>query len=315
MIAAILNADGRSARLGGNIGNSLLGELPRISLNDWVVLELSSFQLAHLSEDMSMPRVAVVTNFSPNHLNWHDTLDAYRVAKRRLLTGQSPQGIAVLDTSLLESDGWRDCMAGRLLPPLDLAEIPPLQIPGEHNRRNAALAASAARAVGCSQESITRGLASFQTLPGRLQLVATVEGVQFYNDTTATTPESTIAAVESLDDGRCATWLMAGGSDKGVDLDRMAAAIVGHTRGAAFFGATAGRLQDLTASYSQDFCSTAVETLDEAFAWCREACRKSSRPDQRILLSPGCASLDQFQNFRHRGERFNDLIHNTAKHH
>ena len=314
MIAAVLRGDGRPGWLGGNIGGSLLAELPRIGPEDWVVLELSSFQLAHFGANVAMPRVAVVTNFSPNHLNWHGTLDKYRAAKHRLLAEQSSRGIAVLgtgllDTGLLESDGWSDCVAGRLLGPVDGAELPPLQTPGRHNRRNAALAAAAAGAVGCSQDAITRGLVSFQTLPGRLQHVATADGRHFYNDTTATTPESTIAAVESLDDGCSGTWLMAGGSDKGVELDDMAAAIIRHARGAAFFGSTASRLKRLTASNSSDFratdfCSTVVQTLDEAFVWCRE----TSRAGDRILLSPGCASLDQFQNFRRRGDRFNELV-------
>ncbi len=323
MIAAVLRADGRPGHLGGNIGNSLLAELPRIDPHDWVVLELSSFQLAHLGAGMSirgmsmpaaaMPRVAVVTNFSPNHLDWHGTLDDYRAAKQRLLTEQSSRGIAVLDTGLLntgllESDGWSDCVAGRLVPPLDRAKLPALQIPGAHNLRNAAMAAAAAAAAGCSQEAITRGLASFQTLPGRLQLVATIDGLQFYNDTSATTPQSTIAAVRSLDDGCSGTWIMAGGSDKGVELNDMAAAIVRHTCGAAFFGSTAQRLQQLTASRSNGFCTSVVKTLEEAFARCLESCRESSRAGQRILLSPGCGSLDQFQNFRRRGERFNELI-------
>ena len=304
MIAAVLRADGRPGLLGGNIGGSLLADLPQIGRDDWVVLELSSFQLAHLGQSAVMPHVAVVTNFSPNHLNWHESLANYRTAKQRLLAEQSPRDMAVLDDSLMKKDGWSDCIVGRFLRPLDWSELPALQMPGEHNLRNAALAAAAAGAAGCSQEAITRGLASFQTLPGRLQLVATVEGRHYYNDTTATTPESTIAAVKSLDGGDSATWLLAGGSDKGVELDEMAAAIVDHTRGTAFFGSTAARLQQLCASEPGDFSSIAAQTLEEAFAWCRE----TSRAGDRILLSPGCASLDQFRNFRHRGERFEELV-------
>ena len=197
MIAAVLRADGRLVYLGGNIGGSLLMDLPQIKSDDWVVLELSSFQLAHLGNSITMPHVAVITNFSPNHLNWHDTLANYRTAKQRLLSGQSSRDIAVLDNSLLETNDWSDCVTGRLLRPADWADLPALHTPGEHNLRNAALAAAAARAAGCSQETIARGLGSFQTLPGRLQLVATVEHKHYYNDTTATTPESTIAAVQA----------------------------------------------------------------------------------------------------------------------
>ncbi len=310
MIADVLRADDRTVYLGGNIGKSLLADLPRIASDDWVVLELSSFQLAHMGAGLSMPKVAVVTNFSPNHLNWHDTLDNYRAAKQRLLIEQSSSGITVLDTSLLEAGGWSDCAAGHVMGPLDWDELPPLATPGEHNLHNAALAASAARAVGCSPRAIAEGLASFRTLPGRLQLVANVAGRQFYNDTTSTTPESAVAAVRSLDDGG-GTWILAGGSDKRMELDEMAMAIVRHTRGAAFFGSTAERLRNLTASKSADFCSVVLETLDEAFAWCLQ----SSREGDRIVLSPGCASLDQFRNFSDRGERFNELVADAKKHH
>jgi UDP-N-acetylmuramoylalanine--D-glutamate ligase len=304
MIAAVLRADGRRVWLGGNIGVSLLPELDKIAAGDFVVLELSSFQLAYLDEKARMPHVGVVVNFTPNHLNWHGTLENYREAKIRLIAAQTPQDHAVLDASLLQCGEWAGRAAGRLAPPFDPAELPPLQTPGEHNRRNAALAAAAARAAGCGEAAVRRGLSEFTALPGRLERVASVAGRAFYNDTTSTTPESTVAALAALDSDGGATWLLAGGSDKGADYEEMAAAIVRHGRGAGFFGRMAEPLQRLTAEKSPHFPAVALETLAEALQWCWQR----SRPGDRIVLSPGCASLDQFRNFRARGEKFIELI-------
>ena len=304
MIAAVLSADAKTVWLGGNIGGSLLGNLTDIAEDDYVVLELSSFQLAHLGPNVEMPQAAVVTNFTPNHLNWHGSLGHYRASKQRLLNGQSPSGLAVLGSSLLGSDVWTGSVGGHLLSPADMEELPPLKIPGEHNRQNAALAASIARGLGCSQEAIRGGLENFEALSGRLQHVATIAGRDFYNDTTSTTPESTVAAVRALDNGQTGIWLLAGGSDKGVDFEEMAGAIVGHARGAAFFGATGEKLRRHAAEESKNFPAVAVRTLPEAFDWCL----RHSGPGDAVVLSPGCASLDQFQNFRARGGAFVELV-------
>jgi UDP-N-acetylmuramoylalanine--D-glutamate ligase len=302
MTAAILEADGHHVWLGGNLGGSLLDELDRISSHDWVVLELSSFQLCRLSTTTPMPRVAVVTNCTPNHLDWHGGYAKYVAAKQRILSGQTADAMAVLGESLVEDSTWRRQVRGRLLALLPKTDIPLLLIPGKHNRCNAVCAAAAAHGVGCGDEAIRRGLEGFSGLPGRLQLVATIEGRFFFNDTTATTPESTIAALNSL---TSPIWLLAGGSDKGIDLSPMASAVVEKTRGAAFFGATAATLCPLTKAVSPAFSCVELVNLSEALHWCW----RRSRPGDAIVLSPGCASHDQFQNFRRRGERFNELIH------
>jgi UDP-N-acetylmuramoylalanine--D-glutamate ligase len=300
MIAAILEADGRRTWLGGNLGGSLLDDLDRIGPGDWVVLELSSFQLFRLNHT-PMPRVAVVTNCTPNHLDWHGGYQQYVTAKQRILTGQTRDGIAVLGESLAGDGSWRRQVRGSLAALVPDAAIPPLALPGKHNRRNAVYAATAAQAAGCGDEAIRRGLRGFSGLPGRLQLVATRGGRTFYNDTTATTPESTIAALGSLS---APIWLLAGGSDKGIDLAPLASAVVAGARGAAFFGATAPALRDLLKTVAPDYPCAQVSTMSEALAWCWSR----SRPGDCIVLSPACASHDQFQNFRHRGAAFCELV-------
>jgi len=301
MIAAILRADGRRAFLGGNLGGSLLESLDQIRPDDWVVLELSSFQLHYLAGRLTGPRVAVVTSFSPNHLDWHGSLEAYRRAKQQILAGQQPGDTAVLNPHDPELAAWKDLMRGELaLPPLS-NEMPPLRLPGQHNRVNAALAAGAATAVGCSAEAIQAALASFAGLPQRLEWVGVVAGRRFYNDSSSTTPESTIAALEALDEP---IWLLAGGRDKGLAFEGLLGTIVSRCRGAAFFGQVGQVLCQQILAVDSSFACCAVETLHEAFAWCFQR----SGPGEAILLSPACASTDQFLNYRQRGERFVELV-------
>jgi len=152
---------------------------------------------------------------------------------------------------------------------------------------------------------VQQGLQSFRGLPQRLQWLAAVEGRQICNDSTATTPESTIAALQAME---MPVWLLAGGKNKGCHFEPLAAEIVQRTRGAAFFGASREELRRCLAAKQPQLPCTAVETMEEALRWCWQR----SRPGEAILLSPACASTDQFRNFRQRGEQFDKLIANLA---
>ena len=194
MIASILEASGRRTFLGGNLGGSLLERLPEIRRDDGVVLEISSFQLWHFSPAAAMPHVAVVTGCSPNHLDWHGSYADYVAAKQRILTGQTTGDVAILNTLDSEVASWLPLICRRVAPLFSSDDLPLLPVPGQHNRINAALAATAAIAAGCDREAIRRGLNQFRPLPQRLEWFAVIEGRRFYNDSAATTPESTIAA-------------------------------------------------------------------------------------------------------------------------
>ena len=306
MAAEILRADGRRTWLGGNIGGSLLDQLPEMTPDDWAVLELSSFQLWHLSPRARGVDVAIVTNCSPNHLNWHPTWEHYVAAKQRILALQPPDGLAVLNTANPDLSGWARLVRGRLLPPLADERIPPLRVPGRHNRRNAACAAAAAMGIGCSRFAVERGLAEFAGLAQRLELVATVGGRLFYNDSASTTPESTIEALGSLPKP---LWLLAGGSDKGADLDPMLAATTENARGAAFFGSVGPRLHERLAGLSPSLPACSTPLLPDALGWCWTI----SQPGDSIVLSPGFSSHDQFTNYRQRGEAFVGLVLTLGK--
>jgi UDP-N-acetylmuramoylalanine--D-glutamate ligase len=322
--------------LGGNIGGSLLDDLPKMMPDDWVVLEISSFQLRHFgfctphapreesAHGVCRLHVAVVTGCTPNHLDWHASFAEYVAAKQRILSGQTADDFAVFNTMDAEVASWLPLVCGRRIEVGDessrhtpcadpahgvcgrrLHDLPALSVPGAHNRINAACAAAATSAVGCEPGDIRRGLEAFRGLPQRLERIAIIAGRRFYNDSTATTPESTIAALRSLDGP---VWLLAGGKSKGFDFRPLAAEIVRHACGAAFFGSVRNELLEHVAAADAQFPCTVVETMQEALDWCWHR----SRPGDAMVLSPACASTDQFRNFRQRGERFAELVHNLA---
>lgn len=305
MTGDILRADGRRVHLGGNIGRSLLDQVDKIDANDWVVLEISSFQLHYLRLGTRPVDVAVVTNCVPNHLDWHGSFENYVADKQRLLLAQTGADLAVLNTQDPEVATWAAMARGHLLPPLPLDRIPQLAVPGRHNRTNAACAAAAALGAGCAEAAIREALRSYRPLPDRLERVGVIGGRHFYNDSSSTTPESTIAALDALEGP---TWLLAGGSDKGADFGAMCRTIAAKAAGAAFYGAVREKLRDRVVQTCPAFPCTAVETMDEAIAWCW----RTSRPGENIVLSPGCASRDQFQNYRARGGHFVQLLRTMA---
>jgi UDP-N-acetylmuramoylalanine--D-glutamate ligase len=301
MIAAMLQAAGRRTWLGGNIGGSLLDRLDEIQPGDAVVLELSSFQLTYVRPETRLPRIGVITSFSPNHLDWHADMNDYAAAKQILLRRQHADDLAVLNVHDARLASWEGRAGRRLMPLFPVYELPILQMPGWHNRINAACAASAALAAGCSREAINCGLTAFRGLPQRMERIAEIKGRTFYNDSTSTTPESTIAALESLDRP---VILLAGGHDKGLDFTAMVEAIGRLAAAAGFFGEIGPMLHDRLKVSHADCNSIAAPTLDAALDWCWGV----SQAGDSIVLSPGCSSHDQFRNFRERGERFSELV-------
>jgi UDP-N-acetylmuramoylalanine--D-glutamate ligase len=261
--------------------------------------------LDRLSEGAPLPAIAVVTNCAPNHLDWHGSFAAYRAAKQRLVSGQSVAGIAVLNQYDGSLDGWRSVAAGTVRDAWQLDQLPPLAVLGQHNRQNAACAAAAASAAGVSNAAIFTALAGFRGLEHRLEFVAEVAGRHFYNDSKSTTPEATLAALAAVDRP---VWLLAGGQSKGVAFAPLARAIVARAQGAALFGAARHELQACLQACDPNFNVCVAERLDEALAWCAGRAREGDA----ILLSPACASLDQFRDFTARGEMFCNLVRALA---
>ena len=294
------------AWLGGNIGGSLLPRLDEIQPEDWVVLELSSFQLKALDRIRARPDVAVVTNFAPNHLDWHGTLDDYRESKQALLRWQTEDDFCVLTPGEEVAD-WPS-QAQRIH--AGNPELPQMRLRGNHNRENAINAVSAvtaamlidARDRGESKPSpvALTALSTFLPLPHRLASIAAAAGRTFYDDSIATTPESAIAALNSFDEP---IVLLAGGSDKKLDLSEFAAAIAKSVKAVALLGTTGPNLDELISARNPGPVRLQADSFQSAFNWAVE----QSSPGDVVLLSPGCASLDWFRNFKDRGEQFTKL--------
>ena len=298
LLAAMLEAGDRRTWLGGNIGGSLLADVDAMTAADWVVLELSSFQLAHLNETAPRPVISLVTNCAPNHLDWHGGFDAYRTAKLRIIDRRSASARVVLNTRNPETASWASLLGVQVCDPWPDAELPVLPVPGEHNRQNAACAAAVAELAGVDRASICRAAAAFRGLNHRIQWVREFAGRGFYDDSKATTPEASQAALTALAGGAC-VWLLAGGQSKGADYRDWAGTVAERARAPPCL-APRGELLEARCVASPRFDSVEFETLSDAFDWCW---RRSAAGDA-ILLSPACASLDQFRDFVARGEAF-----------
>lgn len=324
MIHKICTGVGSKCWLGGNIGVSLLPSVEQIQPEDWVILELSSFQLHALNRLQVSPQIAVITNFSPNHLDWHQTLEHYRQSKQNILLWQKSDDFTVINQDDPELRNWRSngqvCTFGSnparepdlliqdesfVFPEFDLKIEQKLAVPGWHNQFNAAAAILATQAAGIDLGKILSGLDSFQGLPHRLQYLGEYQGRRFYNDSLATTPESAICALEAFEAGQLI--VLAGGSDKKVDLAPFSRMLLTRTKAVSLMGTTGPVLHTMM-QYIRDQERPEAESIispphvefENAFNW---AVQQSS-PGDVILLSPGCASFGWFTSFAERGARF-----------
>jgi UDP-N-acetylmuramoylalanine--D-glutamate ligase len=294
--SALETIAGQDARVwvGGNLGGSLLPQVDEIGQADWVVLELSSFMLAGLDEPGWSPATAVVTNIAPNHLDWHGSFEAYQAAKRVILRHQQPGDRAVLGPGVTD---W-PTNAGIERIAVDQPFAGELALPGEHNRWNAALAQAALTANGFDLTATANALSRFAGLAHRLELVAERDGWRAFNDSKATTPEAAMRALHSFAPGQA--HLILGGYDKGSDLTELAQAAAGHAAAVYTIGDTGPAIAEAARAGGGNAPVHACGDLDSAV----QEARQRIEPGQVLLLSPGCASWDQFTNFETRGERF-----------
>jgi UDP-N-acetylmuramoylalanine--D-glutamate ligase len=305
----------RRAWVGGNIGRSLLDALPEMSVDDVVALELSSFQLERTPVVGWSPHVAVITNVTPNHLDWHGGFEAYREAKLNIVRfqdrsqdvvvlGDAPELTPMAETLRLEGRSVWQCGLAAGDPvaagcgPAVRWEGLRLAVPGKHNRLNAAAALTAAHALGVAVEQAVAALATFEALPHRLQRVAEHDDVIYYDDSKSTTPESTLTAMAAFEGP---LLMILGGYDKGSDLGPLAHSVAQRAKYAACVGATGrGLAEAITAAGGE---AAYMGELAAAVA----ACRSYAEGGDVVLLSPACASWDQFVDYRARGEAFTRL--------
>lgn len=295
MIFHVLTAAGKRAHLGGNVrGISTLAMLPEVEAGDIAVLELDSWQLQGFGDFRISPHVAVFTNLMPDHQNYYRDMDEYFADKANIFRYQKPGDTLIAGKGLTERFQTPQPPVEALVPD-GLAPDWTLRVPGEHNRENAALAAAALLSLGLNTEQIRAGLESFEGVEGRLQLVAKSNGVQIYNDNNATTPEATLAALRALDSGKRNVVLIAGGSDKGLDMSELVGEMQTKCKAVLLLkGTGTDRLKELLAD------TQVFESLETAF----DSAKSIAGPGDIILFSPAFASFGMFKNEYERGDLF-----------
>jgi UDP-N-acetylmuramoylalanine--D-glutamate ligase len=306
LVGAMLRAGGLECEVAGNVGRPLSELAGRIGDNIWIACELSSFQLEDI--DRLRCRVAVVLNLSPDHLDRHGSMDAYVRCKLRILENQVAGDTAVLNgddpmlrAAALPGGGERVWFTGADRGAIDWEHA---RLRGEHNLENALAAAAAARAAGVSAEAIDAALREFDPPPHRLETVASGGGVEWVNDSKATNPDATIKALTAFDAG---LHLILGGSLKGASFDALAQAVAaGPVVCSYLIGASADALAAALGAAGAPH--RRCETLERAV----QAAAARAKPGDTVLLSPACASFDQFRDYEHRGERFRELARAAA---
>ena len=281
------------APVAGNVGRALSDLDGEAEPEQLIVCELSSFQLEDIHD--FRPRIAVLLNLEADHLDRHGSFEAYRDAKLRIFENQTEADTAVVPRDLDHKVAARriEFAAGDPLP----AE-PALR--GAHNRENAAAATAAARAAGAGDDEIARGLREFKGVPHRLELVGERGGVRWVNDSKATNVAAALRALKAYEDEP--VRLILGGSSKGEDFAPLAAALGPNVRAVYVIGETADELaRAIPDTIQAGDLATAVERAGAA-----------AQPGEVVLLSPACASYDQFGDFEERGEEFKRLVANLA---
>lgn len=320
MAAAMLSASGVRAHHGGNMapGEPLIVLASRAAPDDVIVAEVSSFQLELCTR--FRPRVAVVTNISQDHLNRHRTLEAYAAAKSRIFVAQQPGDLAITNaecpisaglsfvgrgrhvrfSALREVDAGAWVRAGRIVLRLrneeELVSVDEMPLRGQHNVENAMAAAIAARAMGATPDGIRAALRSFRGVVHRMEEVCTAGDVLYINNSMCTNPEALRRSVEACDRP---VVLIAGGRNKSLDFRAAAARVAELVKGAVLIGEMAEELADLLRGGGLARVATA-RGMEEAVS----LATSMASPGDAVMLAPGCASMDMYNDFMERGEAF-----------
>jgi UDP-N-acetylmuramoylalanine--D-glutamate ligase len=292
LLGAIWRAAGRPVAVAGNVGAPVSALVGEVAPEATVVCEVSSFQ----AEDAQMfaPDIGLLLNLTPDHLDRHGSFEAYREAKLSLFARQTPEQIAIApDWIDLPGEGRRVQLGGPPLPPDEI------RLRGPHNLENASAAATVALAADVPPEAIADALRTFAGVPHRLEEVATIGGVLYVNDSKATNVSSAARGIESFFAG---IHLILGGSLKGGGFEDLREPVAERCHACYLIGEAADRLAtDLEpAGVPLHRCGE----LESAVA----AARGAARPGEVVLLSPACASYDQFRDYEERGDRFRALV-------
>ncbi len=332
LCAAMLSAWDERTVLAGNMGVSALAQLPRITPDTPVVIEVSNWQLEALDEHGFSPQIAVLTNISEDHLDTYDGFDDYANTKRSITAHQRSDSLLVVNAD--EPEAWKatSTTSARVFPfgaddrgrtgawlregglvirhsdrQVTIPIPPQVLSGGSHLLANAAAAAAAASLRGAPGEAIAQGLNAFHGVKDRNERVGEIGGVEYVNDTAATTPIATIAALRAYAGRRI--HLIAGGSDKRVELAPLAEAAADLAAAVYLLNGTATpRLVDLLAERAFPFVGP-FDSMAEAVT----SAARAAAPGDVVLLSPGCASFGLFRDEFHRGEEFRRAVGELAR--
>jgi UDP-N-acetylmuramoylalanine--D-glutamate ligase len=293
LLGAMFRAAGRPAEVVGNVGRALTSVVGRVDERAWLVCEISSFQLD--DAETLRPRIAVLLNLEPDHLDRYATFEWYADAKLRIFEQQTEDDTAIVPR------GFGPIPGGA--PRIEFSGDDPLPaepaIPGAHNRENAAAATAAGRAAGLPDDAIAAALRTFPGVPHRIEEVATIDGVRYVNDSKATNVGAALRAIAALRDS--SLHVILGGRGKNESYAPLAAALGSADRGYLIGEAApelAAALDDAGVPYT--YCGDLATALTEAV--------RAASADEIVLLSPACASYDQFENFEARGDEFRRLV-------
>lgn len=326
LITEILKQDGYNCYVGGNIGKPLLNEAYKMNSEDRVVLELSSFQL-HTME--VSPSVAVVTNVTPNHLDWHTDFEEYKNSKKNIFKFMNDDGRVVLN---FDNDNTRDfaidaknvmffsrqsdlengvCLNGDNIVikkdgniTEEILNINEIAIPGLHNVENY-MAAIAATYGMVSIDSVREVARNFGGVEHRIELVRTLDGVKYYNDSIASSPARTTAGLLSFKDK---VILIAGGYDKKIPFDDFGAVVNDHVKKLILVGKTSDKIESAVKN-AENYSGLEILKFSD-FKEAVEGARKEAESGDTVILSPACASFDLFKNFEERGNMFKEIVNN-----
>ena len=324
LVGEILKAAGLPTLVGGNIGVPVVGLIDESTDETWSVLEVSSFQLE--TTEQFRPAIAVILNITPDHLDRHGTFENYALAKERIFAAQRQGDFLVLNAdnvraaasasrsnaavywfsleNSVRQGAWveggqiiyrasKDAQSETIMP---LTGIP---LKGEHNVENVLAAVCASLLAGASPQVIRHAVETFRAVEHRLEYVATVNGVEFYNDSKATNVDATAKAIASFPGG---IHLILGGKDKNSDYTQLADLLRSRVRAVYTIGAAAAKIESqLRGVVAIHSCETLERAVTTAAA--------AAHPGEVVLLAPACSSFDQFESYEHRGRIFKELVH------
>ncbi len=322
LVGEILAKSGKKTLVGGNIGTPVISLAEQSTPDSLVVLEISSFQLESIEQ--FRPWIAAILNITPDHLDRHHTFEAYVAAKARIFENQQAGDFAVLNADDPTCVGLKDKIKSSLLwfsrkqrvengafvrddqiifrqngkPEQTVLSRSDIQLKGDHNLENVLAAVCMTMVAGCTPEQVRKGVKEFRAVEHRLELVATINGVTFYNDSKATNVDATVKALESFPGN---IHIILGGKDKGSDYTVLNPLLRERVKRVYLIGAAsdkiASQIQNATAVVRSGILERAVRQAFDVAA-----------PGDVVLLAPACASFDQFENYEHRGRTFKELV-------